>query len=1004
MLRPSTPAVECNPKNKLLKSLSRSETIVSSRSSKIIDIKLPKEPDQAFLRQYSKLVGNQKQIIQSIEKEMVILLERIKMQEEKVSENQETIEKLFKRISDFSDSKNRHYNKSEKIGPDIKRYLAQISEATAVEFLKSNPLMLDSLISVGLASKCADVLVNLPKNVVPVFFNELNNHFKKFQLVFGSFCTLSSKTKDSNFFNILRDCVRVLYDTDEVFVFSKNTKSGFFECNISGGVNVVIKDSNSFAVAASKTQQCLIVKNPSESEYYSPAVDMIFNPTDRPLLVVPISDIVILYILMTDVCSSTFKEEDASLGILLAQLIEPITKLHLSTENLDYISVRKQMLSNFEQKILRMDNLKSLVSLLNEELKKLVGATEMKILFVNNDECFTLTYDEEKVIQNKHPLSGITKYIVTSKTYIFEKYLDFEDCDQDEWCLGRPFIGFPIENSEGDVLAVIEMVNNKCFNEDDLETILICSPPICLAFQRSNENSDRDCVENAIKDLKKVRNFLINNNELLPTVIEFIPELISSKSVAVFIKDKETDEIYKKLSVIDNDPSDKCIVGTKFVEKSFDSMQTIFTSSVTVLEEFEPLDGYVYKSFYCTFCEYNGLILGVYAANPVRVDCTLHESHNNIIQLIARNYFLAEEINKKQDELERVRDRIDMRKKVHTLMRTDSIIPRLIKYFNAAKYAMYILDRINATYIPMDFTKTTKFENVKEGEYSSIKEICLIDFFNEKAVFFPIFNDTFIIFVGNEIEFDLEMCKICLPSLIDFAKRKFASDDSFKKISTGNQFRNRTFDTCIDIYSESFPVDDLVLKIFRDFNIEEALNISTSDVAVLITNIKSLYKEPLRWRQSVEVQYYCSTLMKKYCKDLKNEEIIGCLITTLVFMYEEDSRTWETLKMFYDGKKEKMQLAKLGEFSMKCGIRSELYYFSINETLINNFSRFEAYNAEVMYERVRLGAYISYISRYIKFFCRTKVNYGDFSNLKALLLKTIEVNPEVKNLKDSMIL
>ena len=966
------------------------------------------EPSVTALRALSKISNNEKETISSLDSHNKIIQERIDMMHQEVEENQEIINSLLDRIASFSCIT----EEQEALSHIPMKYMeteaivGQISDDTAEEYLRNNPMILESLLNVGHSDKITDIARHLPKKARNKFLKHTISQLHRFSLVFSVFNKLSDIKSKPEFNIVLQKCLQTIYNSKQSFVFLRNLFTGALGTTLENGITIYIRDLQSLVPS---TRETSIYTHPSQEESYSENTDKIFNPKDSTCIIVPISNVGNFMAIHTDNATVPYKNEDISIGDLLADLTDPLIKENQATESNNSRADKKNNLKDFEHELLLKDHLDTLLPFITTKLKSLINAEEIRLYFVSENKFILPTIKDGRIVEEKLEMKGITEYIRTTKKYLIEKLLSCDDCDEelDKWCMGKSFCGMPVDNSEGECIAVLcaSAVEFYSFSEEDLETIMIISSGLALSVQRASENKEQEIFEIILQDFLKVPEAI---NECLLSKDAIFKELYKTLNIdsMVVYSLKEGGELNKIQSF-----GKEVFVGD-FILNRMKEMQLVNTKNYKELEDFTPVDGYNYKSIFASFDERNGQKIGVFCTNPLNVTNQLDVMHDRIIKCFTNIYFNFIESDKEQDAVEISKSRYQALQTIFEISKNSSANPdiaqllaTIIKFIRFDGATVYLHDKTAHKLVPSDeafpsisdtdpvLKELTSnkdvfvFKDLHESELNKLTE-------NKVVIGFAVEVETFVIMFGKEIGDAIYTLQNFVPIIKAVANCYRLTDAKAKEIIQSNAYCELPqvedlFD--IHIQMSSMSVSDtmaLGLAIFKRFNIDETISRKIMAKASKL----SLGS----WCRCVECMQFAAFLMNMINVAFKPSITFAVLVSSLFYVLTDANDATNAQFAYGEDPESAVKLFRAAEVSRQSNIdaRDKQYWMCLrtcfDKAVEEKLDEIETISLENDEHAMLIAALICKISEFRRYFSHQSGN--EITDHDAMTLSVLEMS------------
>ncbi|OHT04912.1 hypothetical protein TRFO_27536 [Tritrichomonas foetus] len=530
--------------------------------------KIPKLADPSGDIARDLLIINKKlnQIVNCVQAQRDVLAERTASLDTEIISCRETISMLNTRLNGVNSLKN---TAEGGFRQDAAQNLASLTVDTTVEYLKNQPIIIDTfLTNHDENSKFSELVLNLSEDVQQVFLEYSIHQIERMIQCFKGFQELGKYIEDPSFIEKLSTLVSRILLSDIVYIFQSDPKTGEFFCNFkSRHLMISLKEGNSLISNALNSQMITFYTDPSSELYFSQSLDPLFNPQNKPIFLIPISTDAIFLIIHTDPNSFTFNNEDVYIAKLLSGLVEPLLHQNSRFSDIHEENELRHILQLFEDELCKKDHFSSLLPFLSDQFSNILNAEETRIFIVNskkNNHFFT-TYSlvDQRLVETKHDLIGTPSFIMKSKFHLFTNSLNIADVSSfseeiDGWAADKPFGAFPIFKNSETVLAVLCLTGKKPFGNWEFEFLTSITSLLALVIPCCVENAKLLSAEEALETLFKFPNQIeqFTFDHLLQewAVVNIAKQIqigVKAEIVSIYIKDDENSEIKKIVSLHD---------------------------------------------------------------------------------------------------------------------------------------------------------------------------------------------------------------------------------------------------------------------------------------------------------------------------------------------------------------------------------------------------------------------------------------------------------------------
>lgn len=953
---------------------------------------IPSEPSVEALRSLNKLTENSKKIISNLESNNTILSERIEMLTAEANENQDRINSLYSRISSLSLKQDKdEANKYTTIKyMETESFISQISPNTTEEFLKNKPMILEALLHPGYADMLADLIKNLPQSSKSRFISYTGHQLQRFSLIWSSFLVLSMNLNKPDFKSIIMEAVRKILESDTTFYFLKDISTGVYACDLPNDITIYVKDPKSLIPQTTTTQ---IFNHPSESPNFNRQVDSVFNPKDRSCIVVPARDAASVLAIRSDDSSLPFKNEDISVGDIFSLLNSSLIIIDQKAPGIITPNDYKKKVDDFERNCLKIDRMENLVPFIDNNFPKLIGADIIKLFFIDHNELiFNVLTEEKTALDKKLPFAGITHHIAKTRRIFIEQKLEESLCHKkvDSWCIGKSFYGAPIMSSTNECIAVLcaAAPRGTLFTEEQLEAAMVIAPTMSLVVQRVTETKSKEHLEAGIKDFslvpEKMAAMSFNHDDIFNTLYK----AMNVDSMTVYRKGDG--ENPKKLYEFG-----RKAFSEKFVKDQFERGSIVNTTSPNELPNFEPIQGFSYRSVFICFESRGSTRYGIFCANPLNLSNRLHDNSESIARAFCNFSFNI------TDEEQFKKDVKIQKQRLLTVQGVTEVAKKHMETSNLAEFCrgigsfagfeqacLYIYDAQENSY----FAHSTKndFRNIRktpdidkllkenrdvfELKYEMYKKTQLeADVYGKKAVIINFCDDIFMLFIGKEIGDSIYTFNAFLPIIKSHANYCRLFNKNLK-----SQIKKNIF---VNLPKIQDPLD-YKIKI-GNLNKDEMLGLSiyllnlqgNVNVDICRRLVKSAMKMSKGlWSSCVECMQFSAAILELSESLFTKKQKSAILIASLFWLLNDPNDNSAASVCFGDHPDYLVRLERAMSASLDSGLPE------IDEDFWPMLSKCFCFNAEEEYKKIEvfdssnheqlnlIGAMITKISEFRRYF------------------------------------
>lgn len=529
------------------------------------------------------------QIIKCVQSQNDVLQERANGLESEISDCRDTIMLLSTRMDAINSMYARlqienHSDDELKKGPTT-----TLTVDTTIEYLKEQPIFLDAFSTDKFDDHLLDMILNLDTDVRTVFLEYSFHQLERVSQCFETYFELGKCVESDNFIELISIYVSKIFNSNLVYIFQVNSSTGEYYCKFkSKNLIITLKDSNSLIFTAIHSQSVTFYTNPSENANFSPSLDPLFNPDNKPILFIPILKEATILIIQTDKTkvNFTFTNEDILIAKLFESLISPLFHHHNQYQELNKKEKNCQIMQQFQNELSNKDNFQSLLPFLSESLKKLVNSSEVRIFIAKANQIISnFGLSDGKLFESKHDFIGIPSFVIQNKFHLLVDFLNtttvtcFSE-DIDGWALEKPFGAFPIFQNKEKVSAVLCLTATEKLGSFEFEFITSLTPLLALIIPRCIEALDNASRSEALKTLNNYPstvskltfdNFL--NEKSVFNILNQIRIGVSAEFVSAYVCEKRSEgfEFARLMSLCENEIVERDFVNPDFVTFVFNS-------------------------------------------------------------------------------------------------------------------------------------------------------------------------------------------------------------------------------------------------------------------------------------------------------------------------------------------------------------------------------------------------------------------------------------------------
>ena len=482
---------------------------VADRVATVHGTRKPKAPINPIdsLRNLAKHCQDTSIKISDLDAEREILFDKIQTLQEHLIRDQDIVAGLKLKISQLTMSNAphtttlTHSNSFEDLNV---AGLSTISSSNCIHFLQNRPLILTYFL--GFDDDFVRFACQLGQDVQPLFIGYSANQLRRFADCYNAYLKLSEMIENFDFFSHCIDAIGEIFETKSVINIVKDSKSNVFDCTIDGKeMHYEINADNSSIATALENDEVIVQNQNNMTDSFE--LDMIFNPSYKPSIVIPIGKDAALYIVSEKLGKyNLYNPEDQIVAIFMSYLLKPLYEEHMHFLNLMKEVDLQRSIFNFQQSIRSKNNFETLLPFLFDEITEYTNANDAN-LFIINDESdeennsnkmsfYTFELVNNKLTTKPYNFTGIPKYIVETKKYFIADILnpnDHKEYDKsiDFWGMNKSFVGFPISigNTVLAVLCIIDKNMSNSFTSWDVEFLSSISKSLSIILAQCIKSS-----------------------------------------------------------------------------------------------------------------------------------------------------------------------------------------------------------------------------------------------------------------------------------------------------------------------------------------------------------------------------------------------------------------------------------------------------------------------------------------------------------------------------------
>jgi len=353
----------------------------------------------------------------------------------------------------------------------------EVSESITIEsitkdniesFLLQNPLILQIFLGEIALPKFYQFFSSLDQSITKDFLyisnSQLNRIAKCFQLMQGLY--------DYDIISIyerVEVLLKNIFDSKTSYVFIRSALTGrFYSSFDKGKMQIIIKEPNSMIEEASESQFVTIIEDPRNNSHYNDSLDPLFNPNHYPVLLIPIKNSAVLYILYTKQDHLSFSNEDVYIANYIGQILSPFVAYQEYHSIYNPLFKLQSLHFKLEMELLNKNTFFELFEYFDNELKTELKYKEYSLYIIENNEMHTYRVNGNQLFKKKYPISQPYDNVIEIKTFLIaHNGAYFPVLSKDNEVLAILFLVIPLDGLDSD------FVTSMC-------TILTLCIPRCL--------------------------------------------------------------------------------------------------------------------------------------------------------------------------------------------------------------------------------------------------------------------------------------------------------------------------------------------------------------------------------------------------------------------------------------------------------------------------------------------------------------------------------------------
>lgn len=911
------------------------------------------EPSNDLAKDLSIINQKLQSVSTCIDLQNEILQQRVSDLEIDIATCREVLAILTTRINSMNSILSKPNSELSNIKTKGNQMMALLTPTSVIDFLQSNPLFLKSLLSFNSDEEIQTLLNTVEADVRKAFLQCSIKQIERALQCFTMFFQLQSKIQSKEFISLINEHLSQLFSSDTIYIFEIDYKTGEFFCKFNEkNLTISLKDETSLITNAIHTQSTKFYTDPSSDHNFSPSLDSLFNPDNRPILLIPILNEGLCFILHTNQTTFTFSNEDVSIAKLYGLLLEPLFHCyHEFSEIVHEQKIREQTQivgSEFNSK----SRFPTLLPFLHKILSTFINSDDIRLFIViENENSSALTsyrVVDGRCIEGSSPIEGIPQFVIDNKYHLVTDSLNIVDISSfnetvDGWASEKPFAAFPIfKDQNQNVLAVLCLTGKRKFNVSDIDFIFSLIPFLGLLLPSCIEKSKLISMEEsqtALNELPKViSKFSFDSLQQSKAIYNILLKLqkgIKAEIVICYLRKSSNDKVsFERLMTVRNEEEiNHDLLSTEFLEYIFSSEKPINESDATQLPYFSQPNDVTITSIFTSISkitdEQHLLILCLNSRSSTGhfddnyssyletflflIKLALHVQDNNqsIINQ-KKNAQLMDTIFKQfDDSIKQENPLLYLLQTITKQINFDNFMLLQHRSLICGYKCLLASDTIRKMTVSENnpfISYIQQFDSISQLDMKFISTTTLISYFPQfkSMIYHPIDKDTFIIYTGNNLVFDIEILKLFSPFIVIALESFLLSTE--ESIITFNEMNTIHFATTSlhdsDVVSRLFSINsfdestkiECILKMFSNLDLLTTMETTIDEFTHFLLTLRSKYHEvPFHnWDHVIDTcQFVYSSIYRgNLTRFLDKNYIIAVLLASL--MHDIDHRGLNT--------------------------------------------------------------------------------------------------------------
>lgn len=692
-----------------------------------------------------------------------------------------------------------------------------VNSDTADLYAANNPIMLETFLGQQILSNFPAVFQQISEKSKIPFIESALYQLQRIGKCISSYILLADMVHNAEFLEKFIEETEKIFDSQCVYVFTRNLKTSFFRCKFNKTMSIELNDNNALILTAVKKKSVVLIDNPPQEAEYSNSIDPLLNPDNLKVMLVPIGTDSVVEILFTSKKAVTFSQEDIYVATFFSIIMKPLLDENATYENVDHsisVQIKKR---NFDNELLSKDTFDKLL-----QFMETTPLNDSTIFIIDNEhELYYFELFNKRLVTHIVDFQGIEKECYLTKKEIANK--------QEQGC-------YPLYDTQGNVSALFTTYSvSDQINKSSFCANLSLIVPQCLL------NANQDTLEQSKKSLRKFRNEIkkftpeaINDEKFLFKVLQSITNILNCEYVSLYLAGQHVMTVKNTIEcpgvfrfedfneeILTPDPSrikgfSSTIYCYSLLRVITDHVSIVAANSLNQVARFDKIQFAIVKSLSC-FC--------IYKLRFLELEKTIQdeEYHKNSVSLaldIIKNIVQKTDKNLLQLMMKEIFQAINMPS--YAAFESETLVMLSIEQTELIIDFTKINDGISTFMIDPEIYKGAIFENMNYA--ASFK-----------------FDNWILLFIGENQPPALyeTLLNILYPFIIKAIQYRPPKEvvEEIQIPATGNDIESIDFDARIEATSLTVP-----FKIFQKMGILEFLECDDQSMLRFLESVREHYK------------------------------------------------------------------------------------------------------------------------------------------------------------------